>query len=616
MLWAAAHAGDINGDGMDDLLMGASSASMGDEYNGKVYIFFGRPDRWGSNTSAAAADITYWGEQAGDGAGFGVANGGDLDGDGFADVIVGAAYNSQGGEHAGKVYVIYGHVDMEPGGYSLAEVPHCLVGEWPGDVAGVSVASIGDVNGDGLDDMAVDSLGNVEGGKEAGQVYVILGNEVRLGDSVDLGDVDASFLGRPRDWLGFRLSGKGDVNGDGLDDLSLGAPEQGIGRGRAYLVFGSHGGWQMDSYVSDLDCSYQGEALEDALGVSSAIVGDVDGDGLDDWVIGASGNGTLFSDSGRVYLVYGRTQGWSDDGAIQDHADVIFDGEASSDYLGAYAAGIGDFNADGLSDFAFSAHGSNDGGTYSGQTYLLLGRRAGWEGGTLSASDADISLAGEDPEDLMGAVYGGGDLDGDGFADLVTSAPYNSDFHENAGKVYVVYGSACWDVDWDGHDSCSDDCDDNDASTYPEAPELCDELDNDCDGEVDEHTDEDQDGDGFTVCEGDCDDADPGISPGAEEIADELDNDCDGEVDEDLGDDDDDDAADDDDVSDDDVSDDDDTVGDDDDQAADDDTDDGLCCGCSADGGSVRSTPLFLLSLALAVGARRRLTRSPGANPR
>jgi len=614
MLWAAAYAGDVNGDGMNDLAMGAPNAG-GADYPGKVYLFLGQPDRWGLNTSASTADVTFTGEQGGDAAGMGIANGGDLDGDGFADLIVGAMYNSQGGLYAGKVYAIYGAADLEPGGHSLADVPHSLVGEWPGDQVGMSIAGIGDVNGDGFDDLAMGSFYNVEGGKEAGQVYVVLGSAERIGESVDLGDVDASFLGRPRDWLGFRLAGKGDVNGDGLDDLSLGAPGHDVNRGRAYLVFGGHDDWEMDSYVSDLECSYQGEADEDYFGVSSSIVGDVDGDGLDDWVIGASGNDTPYSGSGRVYLLYGRTQGWADDGAILDHADVVFDGEGGDNYLGAFSAGLGDFNADGFSDFATSAHWNDDGGSDAGQTYLLLGRRAGWEGGPLSTSDADVSLAGEDPEDYLGPTFQGGDLDGDGFADLVTSAPNNSDVHDEAGEVYVVYGSACWDVDWDGHDSCSDDCDDNDATTYPEAPELCDEIDNDCDGLVDEHTDEDQDGDGFTECEGDCDDADPGISPGAEEIADEIDNDCDGEVDEDLGDDDDDDAADDDDdTSDDDVSDDD--VSDDDDQAADDDTDEGLCCACSADGESGRSNPLILMSLALAVGARRRPSRSPGAMPR
>ena len=179
------------------------------------------------------------------------------------------------------MYAIYGAADLEPGDHSLSDVPHSLVGEWPGDLVGMSIAGIGDVNGDGLDDLAVGSLNNVEGGKEAGQVYIVLGSAERIGESVDLGDVDASFLGRPRDWLGFRLSGKGDVNGDGLDDLSLGAPGHDVNRGRAYVAFGSHGGWEMDSYVSELEFSYQGEVDED-LGDDDDDASDDDDDDVDD----------------------------------------------------------------------------------------------------------------------------------------------------------------------------------------------------------------------------------------------------------------------------------------------------------------------------------------------
>ncbi len=602
LLCAAVHAGDLNGDGWVDLVLGAPLHTGLGANDGKIYVFFGQLDRWTRDVDASEADVSYSGEHEGDCAGFGLAGVGDLDGDGLGDLAVGSEGNDDGGMDAGKIYVIYGEAGLAAGEHSLADVPSSLVGEWPGDMAGVMISGIGDVNGDQLDDLAITAPYNVEGGKEAGQAYVVLGSVSRIPASVDLGVVDASFLGQPRDQLGFRMSGSGDLDGDGLADLVLGATGFDAGRGRILVVFGHTTGWEMDTYVSGVDTSYHGEFSEDYLGARSAIAGDMDGDGLDDLVIGAPGNDTPGDDRGRVYLLYGRTHGWAADGPIQDHADVIFDGESANDRLGGGVVAAGDFNGDGLSDFAASATWSDHGGSDAGQAYLVLGRVSGWEEGTFSMHESDASVLGEADGDHLGTYFEGGDLDGDGYADLLYSAPYNGDSHDDAGQVYVLYGTPCWDVDWDGHDPCIDDCDDNDALTYAGAPEQCDGRDNDCDGTVDEHTDEDQDADGYTECEGDCDDADPALHPGAEEIADEVDNDCDGDIDEGLGDDDDD--AGDDDAADDDLADDDDSTpaADDDDDVPVDDDDPGTSCACGAGGSPPGSALAALLLFAFCVG--------------
>jgi len=173
---------------------------------------------------------------------------------------------------------------------------------------------------------------------------------------------------------------------------------------------------------------------------------------------------------------------------------------------------------------------------------------------------------GENPNDMLGYIAGGGDANGDGYDDFLAGSLFSSQNGFWAGKTFFFLGN-CWDEDLDGSLLCEGDCDDTEVTVYPEAPELCDGLDNDCDTIVDEDTDIDLDGDGQTACEGDCAPEDPLRFLGNAEICDdEIDNDCDGAVDGadgecDTGDDDD-------------LADDDDSTGDDDSASDDDSADD------------------------------------------
>ncbi len=656
MVSETSYVGDVNGDGLGDFVVSSPHHSLVDYRAGKVYLWFGSEAAWAMDTSLALADASFLGESTSDIAGQSIDLAGDFDGDGLDDVVVGAPQNSEGGYHAGKVYIIYGASGAWTNGVSFAEMETSFVGEETTDSAGYSAIGVGDVNGDGIDDIVIGSLTNNEGGSGAGQAYLVLGDSLRPPAGESLGNSDASWLGEAGDCLGHPISGGGDLDGDGLDDFVLSAQYYNQNQGRIRLVLGRTAGWQMDVPHHEADAYFHGEHTDDKFGISTSIIGDANGDGIDDLLVGAYQNNGGGSQRGRVYLLFGRNYGWPANGPIATEADAIFQGEENYDGAGASVGAAGDVNNDSLADFLIKTS-SNEGGEGAGQVYLLLGRTRGWEA-EVSLDFADASLIGEARFDAMGVVHRNGDLNGDGYSDFLAGAIGNDEHGTSTGQIYLVLGSECWDIDWDGHDSCSGDCDDHWDLTYPGAPEQCDGEDNDCDGTVDEGTDEDDDGDGFTECdgdcddfdasrnpngveicngldddcdgeimtdevdedldgvmecEGDCDDEDDSIFPGAEEVCgDGEDNDCDGETDEGCGDDDDDDdddsATGDDDsaAGDDDDDDDDDSVaGDDDSEPDDDDDDDGDGCECRAAGRESATGLIAAVALATLAFLRR-----------
>src|SRR5262249_28472230 len=155
-----------------------------------------------------------YGKAAGDEVGYSVAGPGDVDGDGQADLLLGAPYSDAGSVDGGAAYLLLGPVRS---GLDLKDATALLVAEAAGDLAGQSVAGAGDVDGDGLADLLVGAYGNDAGGTDAGTTYLLSGP---VGGEVDLGDATARMLGEVAgDKAGFAVAGAGDVDGDGLDDV-------------------------------------------------------------------------------------------------------------------------------------------------------------------------------------------------------------------------------------------------------------------------------------------------------------------------------------------------------------------------------------------------------------
>ena len=249
--YSVSRAGDVNGDGMDDLIVGAQFASPSGNESGRSYVVFGKAD----TTAVELSDITIGtggfvidGEVAEDRSGVSVSGAGDVNGDGMADLIIGAEYADPNGDRSGRSYVVFGKAGTT--GVQLADIAggtggFVLDGEAAGDRSGRSVRGAGDVNGDGMDDLIVGAEYADFNGLSSGRSYVIFGKTDTT--AVQLSDIAGGTGGYALDgeaaseFSGHSVSGAGDVNGDGVHDIIIGADRadpNGLNSGRSYVVFG------------------------------------------------------------------------------------------------------------------------------------------------------------------------------------------------------------------------------------------------------------------------------------------------------------------------------------------------------------------------------------------
>jgi FG-GAP repeat/Putative metal-binding motif len=417
--YSVAMAGDTNLDGHADLVIGAYGD--GDDNTGAAYLVLGPV---AGDFDASDAAHKWLGESADSWAGFAVAGGSDLTGDGVPDLAIGARYDDQGGNNAGAVVV----VEATAGGMvtALADESRKIVGSLQYDYAGSAVAMAGDVNGDGAEDLFIGSPNNSARLIGAGVAHLVYGPVL---GPVQLSLVDYEIRGEAiDDGAGCAVAGPGDLDGDGLDDLVLGVclnNRGGADSGGAFQ-FSTH----LDTVprdVDEADGALIAEASLDGLG-SAVAGGDLNGDGLADILVGAPGNDGGGEDAGAVYVCAGPAT------ASMNSPVAKLVGETAGDKAGTSIAVIGDIDGDGAPDVAVGAPGSDLADTDAGATYVLFGPYSG----LTELDGADVRITGAAAYDFIGqSVAGGSDVDQDGFPDLLVGAPYNDSLNAAAGAVYL-----------------------------------------------------------------------------------------------------------------------------------------------------------------------------------
>ena len=399
---SVSNAGDVNGDGIDDFIIGAEKADPdGRSLAGESYVVFGSNSGFpaalelSSLFPAAGGDGTagfvLMGVNAFDVSGNSVSNAGDVNGDGIDDLIIGAAgADPNGVSNAGESFVVFGRNSGFPAVFALRSLFPAAGGDGSegfvlkgidmDDVSGGSISNAGDVNGDGIDDLIIGASGaDPNGVSGAGESFVVFGRNTGFPAVFALrslipaagGDGAEGFVLKgidSDDHLGTSVSNAGDVNGDGIDDFIIGAFNGAFSAGESYVVFGRMTGFPATFELSSLLPAAGGDGTagfvlkgidsNDFSGTSVSNAGDVNGDGIDDLIIGADKaypDGKR--DAGESYVVFGRNTGFPATFALSSlfpaaggdgTAGFVLKGIDSGDASGTSVSNAGDVNGDGI----------------------------------------------------------------------------------------------------------------------------------------------------------------------------------------------------------------------------------------------------------------------------
>ena len=388
----------------------------------------------------------------GDRFGSAIANIGDLESDGVADLAVGAPFDDDGGDDRGAVWILFmdpdGRVDLERK-ISDEEGGILVGGLEDNDRFGSATAGIGDLNNDGVLDLAVGAPGDDGGGDNRGAVWVLfldsLGG-VRLSQKIS--DRTGTFEGNLNndDEFGGAVANIGDVDIDGVTDLAVGAEyddDGGDNKGAVWILFMNIDGTvKAAQKISATEGNFAGNLDdEDRFGSAVAGIGDLNGDGVNDLAVGARQDNDGGSDRGAVWILFLNTDGTVDSSQKISDNDGDFGGDLSDgDRFGSAVARLGDLNDDGVVDLAVGAPQTDEGGTDRGAIWILFMDDNGEvrsETRLASGDNFDGNLA--DGDQFGSAVADIGDLDGDGVRDMAVGAPFDNEGGTDRGAVWVLF---------------------------------------------------------------------------------------------------------------------------------------------------------------------------------
>jgi len=374
---SVANIGDLDGDGINDVIVGAYLDDEGGDTRGTIHIILLNSDGTPKST-VEINDSTVNGPILSDGDQFGssVTNIGDLDGDGVNDVVVGVRHDGEGGYNRGAIHIILLNSDGTP--KSTVEINGSTT-NGPilndSDQFGVSITNIGDLDGDGVNDVAVGAYLDDNGGSNRGAIHIILLNSdgtpkstVEINDSTTNGPVLSDI-----DLFGYSVSNIGDLDNDGISDIAVGASgddEGGDGRGAIHIILLNTDGTPK-STVEINDSTTNGPILSDGdqFGSSVTNIGDLDGDGVNDVAVGAF---NADASKGAIHIIFLNTDG-------TPKSTVEINGSTTNgpilsdvDQFGSSVTNIGDLDGDGVNDIAVGANGDDEGGDGRGAIHIIF----------------------------------------------------------------------------------------------------------------------------------------------------------------------------------------------------------------------------------------------------
>jgi hypothetical protein len=443
---SVASAGDVNGDGYADVIAGAYQYDSGSSREGRAWVLYGSA----SGVSASSPAVIDSNEQDAE-LGMRVASAGDVNGDGYADVIVGARYFNNGESDEGAAFVFHGGPSGIVASGNPSNANAVLDSNQASSQMGRNVAGIGDVNGDGYGDVAVSAPSYDSGESDEGSVFVFLGsasgiasgNPATAAAELEGDQASAEF--------GVGLAGAGDVNSDGYADLIVGAPFYGSpDEGAAFVFLGSVSGIPSagaGSAASILGPNQPvGTVTSPHFGWSVAGAGDVNGDGYSDVIAGSLGYDGFVVDGGAAYVFHGSATGIVASGH-PGNANATIQSDQFASYLGIGVAGAGDVNGDGYADVIAGAFGYDAPTNDEGKAFVFLGGPAGVASGLVTAANVILPGPAEQIAQFGVSVAGAGDVNGDGYADVIVGAWLQNAGASDSGNIFVYHGGAQGIVD-------------------------------------------------------------------------------------------------------------------------------------------------------------------------